>query len=131
MNLPSLLELCEVFKRIFMLFHKPEIGSNYFRSDMPLGTGMACTLLGHGIIFIFRSIPNLRGSDAPPSPTLGPRDSLFHCILFLPRVMSLYEREKMCWVKAGEDFQNSRGLMPMGVLLMFSERFPVISRYGG
>ena len=41
-------------KGIFMLFHEPQVGSNYFRSDnASLETGLASVFLGHGITFIF------------------------------------------------------------------------------
>lgn len=41
-------------KGIFMLFHEPQVGSNYFRSDnASLETGLASVFLGHGITFMF------------------------------------------------------------------------------
>lgn len=82
---PSLLQLCDVFKHIFMLFHELEAGSNYFRIDTPLGTGLAGVLLAHGVIFTLEDVPNLRWSNTPPPishPGLGVYCSLVSLFCF-------------------------------------------------
>lgn len=99
---PCLLELCDVFKCIFMLFDETEVSSNYFRSDVPLETGLAGVLPGHGTIFIFR-----RGSQFEmikrPTPVSLPRlgGSLFLGILCLFWVVHLSGNGQICCVEAG------------------------------
>lgn len=131
---PHLLELCDVFKCIYVLFDETEVGSNYFRRDRPLETGLASVLPGHGIIFIFR-----RGSQFEmikhPTPISLPRlgGSLFLGILFLFWVAHLSGNGQICCVEAGLGVpdlrrisQKSRGFILKSVFLMFLKGYLVI-----
>lgn len=89
------------FKCIFMLSDETEVGSNYFRSDVPLETRLNSVLPGHGMIFIFR-----RGSQFEmikhSTPILLPRlgGSLFLGILCLFLAVCLSGNRQNCCVEA-------------------------------
>ena len=78
---------------------------------MPLGTGLASVLLGHGSIFIFRKGSQFGKIKRPhPSLSLGTGGLLFLGVLFLFWVVCLSGNGQFHWVKAdlslypGEDF---------------------------
>lgn len=90
------------FKCIFMLSDETEVGNKYFRSDVPLETGLDSVLPGHGMIFIFRrgsQFEMIKHSTPIPLPRLG--GSLFLGILCLFLAVCLSGNRQNCCVEAG------------------------------